>query len=109
MKSLKSCRSIAFLNQKGCCYYCSRRMWFSSPSELGLSLKSGRPYQCTAEHLIARQDGGRDVKENIVAACWFCNTRRHRRKSPPSPDGYRARVQKRVAKGKWHSQPKGHK
>ncbi|WP_425521304.1 hypothetical protein [Xanthomonas vasicola] len=39
---------------------------------------------------------------NIAAACWLCKQRRHKRKSPPPPDAYRAFVQKRLAKGKWH-------
>ncbi|WP_456969704.1 HNH endonuclease [Luteibacter sp. HA06] len=76
-------------------------MWFSSPSELGLRTKSSRPYQCTGEHLQARQDGGRDIKDNIVAACWYCNMHRHRVKKPRTPDDYRAYVRRRVSMGRW--------
>ncbi|WP_254782667.1 HNH endonuclease, partial [Lysobacter sp. yr284] len=32
--------------------------------------------RCTAEHLIARHEGGRNRRENIAAACWLCNQRR---------------------------------
>nr|WP_240531127.1 HNH endonuclease [Variovorax boronicumulans] len=32
---------------------------------------------CTAEHLQARRDGGRDTRENIVATHRLCNSRRH--------------------------------
>ncbi|WP_282097584.1 HNH endonuclease [Luteibacter sp. SG786] len=58
--------------------------------------------RCTAEHLTARQDGGRNMASNIAAACWICNARRHRRKFPPPPAAYRAFVQQRLDKGKWH-------
>jgi len=81
-------------------------MWNASPDELksfGLRPSTANPLRCTAEHLVAQQDGGKDVVGNIAAACWLCNTRRHKRKSPPSPEAYRAFVQKRLAKGKWHT------
>ncbi|MDR6535601.1 HNH endonuclease [Variovorax soli] len=34
-------------------------------------------FECTAEHKIACQDGGKDTRANIVAACWHCNHQRH--------------------------------
>ncbi|CAD1790680.1 MULTISPECIES: HNH endonuclease [Xanthomonas] len=103
-KRLKSLRTNAFNAQSGRCYYCDWPMWLSSPSELGLRPRSARSYQCTAEHLVAQQDGGLDIPENVVAACCFCNLRRHQRPTPaPSPEVYRVQVQRRVAKGKWHS------
>ncbi|WP_407931797.1 HNH endonuclease [Devosia sediminis] len=54
--------------------------------------------RCTAEHLRARCDGGKDVPENVVAACWLCNKRRYRRKVPPAPEDYRKLVRKRLSK-----------
>jgi hypothetical protein len=99
---LASLRAFAFKNQHGRCYYCRQPMWQKSPSEIGLSLRHGRHFQCTAEHLQALQDGGRDTAGNIVAACWFCNSRRHRRGDPaPSPQAYKALVQQRMAAGRW--------
>lgn len=80
-------------------------MWLESPDELrplGLRPKTAAPLRCTAEHLVARQDGGKDVEGNIAAACLLCNSSRHKRKTPPAPDAYRAFVQGRLAKGKWH-------
>jgi hypothetical protein len=68
----------------------------------GMTLGQARQFQCTAEHLLARQDGGKDGSDNIVAACWACNQRRHKRKKAPEPDAYKELVQKRVACGKWH-------
>ncbi|MEA9709297.1 HNH endonuclease [Xanthomonas campestris] len=77
-------------------------MWLSSPDELGLRPRSARPYQCTAEHLLAQQDGGKDVADNIVAACCLCNLRRHKRQGPaPSPNVFKKLVRKRLAMGRW--------
>ncbi|MEB1348208.1 HNH endonuclease [Xanthomonas campestris pv. campestris] len=102
-KRLKTLRTNAFHAQSGRCYYCCRPMWLSSPDELGLRPRSARPYQCTAEHLVAQQDGGKDVADNIAAACRLCNLRRHKRlTSAPSAEVYLAKVRRRVAKGKWH-------
>lgn len=106
MPALTLLRSQAFRAQHGRCCYCSVPMWQVSPDEMkafGLRPRTAAPLRCTAEHLVAQQNGGKDVKGNIAAACWLCNTRRHKRKSPPPPDDYRALVQKRLAKGKWHS------
>jgi 5-methylcytosine-specific restriction endonuclease McrA len=41
---------------------------------------------CTAEHLVARMDGGRDTRDNIVAACRRCNAARHQLGLGPAPD-----------------------
>ncbi|WP_416347129.1 HNH endonuclease signature motif containing protein [Devosia sp.] len=57
--------------------------------------------RCTAEHLRARCDGGKDVLENVVAACWLCNNRRHRRKVPPAPEDYKRLVRNRISRGRW--------
>ncbi|WAC61989.1 HNH endonuclease [Pseudoxanthomonas sp. SL93] len=101
---LKTLRERAFVRQQGRCYYCSARMWQISPEELGLHRKSSRLLQCTAEHLIARRDGGGDTCDNIVAACHYCNWLRHaRRNAALAPEVYAARVRKRVARGTWHA------
>lgn len=101
MPKIQQLRALAYRAQHGRCCYCGTSMWLSAPEELGLRPRSAKPFQCTAEHLMARQDGGRDSTGNIADACWLCNHRRHQRKSPPSPDAYKALVQRRVAKGKW--------
>ncbi|WP_099206756.1 HNH endonuclease [Xanthomonas citri] len=103
-KRLKSLRTNAFNAQSGRCYYCDRPMWLASPVELGLKPGKARSFQCTAEHLVAQQDAGLDVPGNVVAACFLCNVRRHRGKGQASnPTHYKAHVQRRLAKGKWHS------
>ena len=102
-KKLPTLRRQAFDHQHGRCWYCGVQMWLTSPAELpGVPARSASRLQCTAEHLQARCDGGRDVAGNIVAACMLCNRTRHQRKKPPSPDAYLADVRSRVVKGGWH-------
>jgi 5-methylcytosine-specific restriction endonuclease McrA len=102
---IHSFRRKAFECQNGNCFYCGVSMWLTTPYEIP-GCKSETPgylkLQCTAEHLVARKDGGRDVEQNIVAACAHCNATRHKRKLPPEPEPYQREVQKRVALGSWH-------
>jgi 5-methylcytosine-specific restriction endonuclease McrA len=106
-RSIKSLRIQAFRLQSGRCYYCRARMWQDHPEEIavpfGLTETEARPFKCAAEHLLARCDGGKNRRTNIVAACRVCNSRRHRRRRPASPSQYRSLVHRRIAKGKWHS------
>lgn len=99
-------RLKAFNRQQGRCYYCDLPMWLRHPDEiagkLGVRPRTVSGLQCTAEHLVAQQDGGEGTAKNIVAACLTCNGRRHRVAAPLSPDRYRQKVQGRVKKGKWH-------
>ena len=96
-------RQNAFTRQSGHCYYCNVQMWLVQPTELPTALgRDAYRLRCTAEHLIAQQDGGKDVQENIAAACFHCNQTRHKRRTPPEPDQFRAQIQQRVSKGKWH-------
>lgn len=105
MLKIQRLRTLAFNAQRGLCCYCGLPMWQASPDELkpfGLRASTAGPFRCTAEHRVAQQDGGKNVAGNIAAACWLCNTRRHKRKSPPPPEAYRVFVARRMAKGKWH-------
>lgn len=102
----KSAREAAFRAQGGRCCYCNLPMWRSSPEELaplGIRPRTATRLRCTAEHLVAKRDGGGNRGVNISAACWLCNVRRHRRKNPPDPKTYREFVQRKMAKGTWHS------
>lgn len=102
---LQVLRRRAFERQGGRCCYCGSLMWLVSPAELPGSagqLASYKRLQCTAEHLVAQADGGRDSVENIAAACAHCNQTRHKRKRPPEPERYRAEVLKRVNQRRWH-------
>ncbi|MDZ7841502.1 MAG: HNH endonuclease [Gammaproteobacteria bacterium] len=81
-------------------------MWIGDPAAFalhyGLKPTAVSRFQCTAEHLVARQDGGRNTRDNIVAACRFCNTTRHRIRAQPEPHAYRQHVITRMKSGKWH-------
>jgi 5-methylcytosine-specific restriction endonuclease McrA len=83
-------------------------MWEGKPKEFASKHKITKKYaarfQCTAEHLLARCDGGKDQENNIVAACIFCNNKRHQRKKPLGPPKYKALIQKWLQQDKWHPQ-----
>ena len=99
-------RLAAFNRQEGRCYYCGLPMWLKNPADFATKYKisegDASRFQCTAEHLKAKQDGGTDSRENIVAACRFCNAIRHRIAQPPSSAAYQQRVRRRISAGKWH-------
>ena len=103
---LKKYRRQAFKKQKGRCFYCRKPMWLGGAEEFAkshnISLKQAKRFQCTAEHLIARQDGGTDDSENIVAACYFCNSTRHKSPRPLSPIEFGKKVLSRLRCQKWH-------
>lgn len=65
-------RRQACRDQGGLCFYCSYPM--------------GK--DITAEHLVARKDGGKDKQGNIVAAHYRCNADRHAKYGGMAPDLY---------------------
>lgn len=100
-------RRTAFSEQNGCCFYCDSPMWLDDAVRFAaqhhLSVRQARWFQATAEHLVARCDGGRDAG-NIAAACRWCNWMRHRQRAPslaPTPAAFRRRVMHRLAQGRW--------
>lgn len=98
-------RKRAFVLQRGRCHYCSVQMWLVSPTELPSGSRSEAALaklRCTAEHLVAKCDGGKDAASNIVAACARCNHTRHRIAESPEPAAYLRLVAKQVAQGSWH-------
>ena len=102
---LQRLRTQAFHSQRGRCFYCglpmlSPRTASSTPPDLK-GKRTAHHLQCTAEHLNARCDGGEDSLGNVVAAHWFCNVNRHRRKVALSPDRYKTLVRKRMADTGW--------
>lgn len=105
-KSLSTPRSKAFIHQQGYCYYCEQPMWLGKSdkflSKYNITLNQAKHFQCTGEHLLPYQDGGTSAQNNIVAACWFCNIQRHRRKTVLSPKDFKTFIQKRMSKGHWH-------
>lgn len=108
-KSITRSRAAAFDRQNGRCYYCDHPMWLSDVRQYSLqhhlSIVQARHFRCTAEHLLARCDGGGNSRSNIVAACWTCNKRRHARGKPLAPSAFRHHVQCRLRRGRWHALP----
>ena len=98
-------RAAAFNKQCGRCFYCGNPMWLDNPEQFAKTMQiSARQlpwFQCTAEHLKARQDGGTDAATNIVAAHQYCNARRHAGGRGRPVEEHLDRVQRRVAQGKW--------
>ena len=107
-RKIQKSRLLAFKRQNGRCYYCDFPMWLRNlddfTSKYGISVSQAKRLMCTAEHLIARQDGGSDASKNIVAACWFCNSARHKRTSALSSEAFKKLVFQRIKQLKWHQQ-----
>lgn len=101
MSPIAKHRLKAFSAQRGLCFYCGLPMFLRNPEELGLTARY-MGLQATAEHLHARSCGGRNNAENIVAACFCCNSRRHKRARPLDPREYAEYVRTRMAAGAWH-------
>lgn len=79
-------------------------MWLGDSAEFQRlnGLKAGVAiFQCTAEHLHPRADGGGDHPDNIVAACRHCNWTRHLRSRAQDAAKYRERVKRQVQRGRW--------
>ncbi len=101
MKPIKKICLSKLEEQGGRCFYCELPIWVAQMERAAAAVFLPWQLQCTAEHLIARCDGGTNRPENIVAACRFCNSGRHRRKKPRTAEVHRAFVRQRMAAGKW--------
>lgn len=103
---VQNIRKVKFEQQRGHCAYCCQPMWECDPvpfaQKYGLSLPKAKLLRSTAEHLTARQDCGCDTPANIVAACIYCNSKRHQSRQPKPPTEYARKVRRRLQKGKWH-------
>lgn len=108
MADIRKLRHSAHSLQGGRCYYCHEPVWEANPTLFALQHNlPGRllaHLRCTAEHLQARQDSGKNSRQNIVAACAWCNSQRHkgRQRRAPSAKSYALWVQAIVSSGKWH-------
>ncbi len=109
-KKLRKIRDRKFVEQGSLCFYCNQPMWAGTPKKFqiahSISKRQADWFQCTAEHLMAAAEGGADSPANIVAACKFCNSMRHRAKRPLAPDSYKAKVRRRLDLGRWLRLPK---
>lgn len=103
---LQKLRRKAAKSQGGRCYYCELPMWETDPeifsARFRIPSRAAWLFRCTAEHLEARCDGGRDIEENVVAACHYCNWHRHRTKQPKDAVSYKNHVRLRMKQGRWH-------
>lgn len=106
--TIQTIRAAAFSCQAGRCYYCELPTWESHgkafAKRLGIPRKLVRHLRCTAEHLKARRDGGGDEPSNIVAACEWCNQKRHAdgASAAPTPELHKMEVRRQVLRGEWH-------
>ena len=103
--NLVKLRLLAAEAQHYRCYYCESPIWESDQYAFGrlhcLRPKQAALLRSTAEHLLARRDGGRDAQCNIVAACLHCNRSRHAVPAPKDPPAYREHVMSRMRRGRW--------
>ena len=101
-----SARRRAFRAQSGCCCYCGQAMWETHKRVFALkyriSARVASNFRSTAEHLIARVDGGSGAS-NIAAACEHCNHKRHagRARNAPSSAAFAIEVRQCIARGEW--------
>jgi len=106
--NLKPFRRRAFTEQNGHCFYCVLPIWEANretfAKENGVPLRLAGHLRSTAEHLVPRRDSGKNTQQNIVAACYWCNSRRHLGRPERAPDSqaYKRWVQAQVSAGKWH-------
>ncbi|WP_338523640.1 HNH endonuclease [Pseudomonas batumici] len=104
--SIARARAYAFYRQEGRCCYCDYPMYVTSPQKYaqlyGCSHRQALQMQCTAEHLVAKCEGGSNRASNIAAACKLCNLRRHQGKVALPSQAYRELVQSKVLEGRWH-------
>jgi len=67
-------------------------MWLGSAEEFagnnGITEIQAKRFQCTAEYLNARQEGGTDDRETLLQQCLYCNSTRHQASEALSPDDY---------------------
>ena len=101
-------RRAAARRQKLRCHYCNAHLWLTDATaflaRFGVDAEQAARFQCTAEHLVARRDGGPNAKSNVVVACRHCNLQRHdeEQASFPDADAYRLIVRRRMEEGSWH-------
>lgn len=108
-KHEKKLRDAKFREQNGRCHYCREAMCNEPLAAFakchGLTRKQAKLRRVTLEHVIARCDGGKSTRGNVVAACLRCNQSRHQGRVARSADEHFAYVQHCVALGTWWAMP----
>jgi hypothetical protein len=107
-KQLRQLRQQAFQKQSHYCFYCKYPIWDRDGEDFSrahkLPYRLAKHLKCTAEHLVARQDGGQNTVDNVVAACAWCNKMRHHHRQHKAPDAaaYGTQVSRLISLGRWH-------
>jgi HNH endonuclease len=105
MSTFSALRRDAAVRQGNRCHYCSLPMWEGNKRSFckstGLTRRQASLLRATAEHLLPRSEGGPDDKENIAAACLFCNRSRHQVARPLTANEYKKLVAGRISSGQW--------
>ena len=60
--------NVLFLNQNQLCYWCNKPIFLCRKRE------KSKPDTATIDHVRPRSLGGTDNLENLVAACYKCNS-----------------------------------
>ena len=100
-------RTRACRRQAGHCIYCECLMWQGSNidafcAQHDLDPEHAQQLRCTAEHLLARCDGGSNAASNIAAACLYCNLKRHACRKAKASHNYARYVRAQMRKNQWH-------
>jgi hypothetical protein len=100
-------RARACQRQAGRCFYCQCLMWYgidldSFCAKHDLAAEQAMQLRLTAEHVIARCDNGSDDASNIVAACLYCNMKRHASKQAKTSRNYARYVRAQIRLNQWH-------
>lgn len=105
MTAISRRRREAAQAQSLICYYCGLPMWETDHVGFAqrhqLTVAQAALLRCTAEHVVARCDGGSDSRANIVAAHLYCNCKRHARRRGITSPNYQEYVQARMRAGRW--------
>jgi hypothetical protein len=113
--AIKNARKNAHEVQGGRCFYCNLPMWLHGYPQAvraqrgwcrqhGLNRGQAKPLKCTVEHLVAQKDGGTSRRDNLVAACLYCNSRRfdHAHQHMTTPEQFKRFVRVRMITSGWH-------
>lgn len=98
---LQKLRNEAAEAQQWLCCYCGLPMGGEGSPWRRVLEQLGKAFEASAEHLVARCEGGGDARGNIAAAHGRCNLRRHRRRRAMTPERYATFVRRRIGGGGW--------
>jgi len=83
-KRKKKLRLALYIEQRGRCFWCGHSMIIKT--KRNAKVVWDHPDMCTLDHLVLRCEGGPLSYRNAVAACRWCNNRRHKSVAMKSAD-----------------------